>query len=95
MHGREETVCGDSGYTGADKRAELQHVDADFLTGDVTGRADEAGKFYRGVFDGSREGLRVPYREGAAPDPDSRIMLSDFRLGETWFAAIEAARAPR
>ena len=31
LHGHEETVCGDSGYTGADKRAELQHVDAGFL----------------------------------------------------------------
>ncbi|WP_374603501.1 IS5 family transposase [Arenimonas sp.] len=31
LHGHEETVCGDSGYTGADKRAELQHVDAGLL----------------------------------------------------------------
>ncbi|MDE0853410.1 MAG: IS5 family transposase [Nevskia sp.] len=30
LHGEEDTVCGDSGYTGADKRAELQHVDAGF-----------------------------------------------------------------
>ena len=28
LHGREGTVCGDSGYTGADKREELQHVEA-------------------------------------------------------------------
>ncbi|WP_147652127.1 IS5 family transposase, partial [Vulcaniibacterium gelatinicum] len=31
LHGREDTVCGDSGYTGADKREELQGVDAGFL----------------------------------------------------------------
>ncbi len=30
LHGREGTICGDSGYTGADKREELQHVDAGF-----------------------------------------------------------------
>jgi IS5 family transposase len=30
LHGREDTICGDSGYTGADKREELQHVDAGF-----------------------------------------------------------------
>ena len=30
LHGREATICGDSGYTGADKREELQHVDAGF-----------------------------------------------------------------
>ena len=31
LHGKEDTVCGDSGYTGADKREELQDVDAGFL----------------------------------------------------------------
>jgi transposase, IS5 family len=31
LHGKEDTVCGDSGYTGADKRDELQAVGAGFL----------------------------------------------------------------
>ena len=31
LHGKEDTVCGDSGYTGADKREELQGVGAGFL----------------------------------------------------------------
>jgi IS5 family transposase len=31
LHGKEDTICGDSGYTGADKRAELQDVEAAFL----------------------------------------------------------------
>lgn len=31
LHGQEDTVCGDSGYTGMDKREELQDVDAGFL----------------------------------------------------------------
>ena len=31
LHGKEATVCGDSGYTGADKREELEHVEAGFL----------------------------------------------------------------
>ena len=31
LHGQEDTVCGDSGYTGADKREELLDVDAGFL----------------------------------------------------------------
>ena len=30
LHGKEGTVCGDSGYTGADKREELQGVEAAF-----------------------------------------------------------------
>jgi IS5 family transposase len=31
LHGKEDTICGDSGYTGADKREELQAVKAGFL----------------------------------------------------------------
>ncbi len=31
LHGKEEAVYGDSGYTGADKREELQNVEAGFL----------------------------------------------------------------
>jgi len=31
LHGQEDTVCGDSGYTGAVKREELQAVEAAFL----------------------------------------------------------------
>ena len=31
LHGREDTICGDSGYTGADKRAELCKAKAGFL----------------------------------------------------------------
>jgi len=31
LHGKEDTICGDSGYTGADKREQLQGVDAGFL----------------------------------------------------------------
>lgn len=30
LHGQEDVVMGDSGYTGADKREELQHVEAGF-----------------------------------------------------------------
>ena len=31
LHGEEDTVCGDSGYTGADKREEFQQIAAVFL----------------------------------------------------------------
>ena len=31
LHGEEDTVCGDSGYTGADKREELEKIAAGFL----------------------------------------------------------------
>jgi predicted 3-demethylubiquinone-9 3-methyltransferase (glyoxalase superfamily) len=60
------------------------------FTREATGQAEAAGRFYRSVFDGSREGRLEPYPDGAAPDADSRIMFSDFRLGETWFAAMDS-----
>ena len=31
LHGKEDTICGDSGYTGADKREELQDCEAAFF----------------------------------------------------------------
>ena len=31
LHREEDTVCGDSSYTGADKREEVQQIEAGFL----------------------------------------------------------------
>ena len=38
LHGKEDTVCGDSGYTGAHKREELQDVAAAFLIAEKPSR---------------------------------------------------------
>jgi len=61
------------------------------FTGAVCGKAEEAGAFYRSVFDGSCAGQLVRYPDGAAPDRAGTVMFSDFRLGETWFAAMDSA----
>ena len=61
------------------------------FTGEVCGRAAEAGAFYREVFPGSREGRLVPHPEGSAPDRAGTTMYTDFRLGPTWFAAMDSA----
>ncbi|AKC87956.1 VOC family protein [Pseudoxanthomonas suwonensis] len=60
------------------------------FTGEVYGQAAEAGAFYRSVFDGSREGQLAPYPEDTETDRAGALMYSDFRLGETWFAAMES-----
>lgn len=65
------------------------------FTGDVHGRAEEAGAFYRSVFDGSRAGQLVRYPDGTPPDAAGaemagRVMYSDFRLDQTWFAAMDS-----
>lgn len=62
------------------------------FTGAACGKAEEAGAFYRSVFDGSREGRIARYPEGVAPDKPGTVMFSDFRLDETWFAAMDSAR---
>jgi predicted 3-demethylubiquinone-9 3-methyltransferase (glyoxalase superfamily) len=62
------------------------------FTGDVVGKAAEAGAYYRSVFADSREGQLVPYGEGMEPDQAGTVMFSDFRLGPTtWFAAMDSA----
>lgn len=61
------------------------------FTGAVCGKTEEAGAFYRSMFDGSRAGQLVPHPDGAAPDRAGTVMFSDFRLGDTWFAAMDSA----
>ena len=61
------------------------------FTGEVCGKAEEAGAFYRSVFDGSTAGQLVRYPDGASPDAPGSVMFSDFRLGDTWFAAMDSA----
>jgi predicted 3-demethylubiquinone-9 3-methyltransferase (glyoxalase superfamily) len=61
------------------------------FTGEVCGRAESAGAYYREVFDDSRAGELRHYPEGSAPDTPDNVMYSDFRLGPTWFAAMDSA----
>jgi predicted 3-demethylubiquinone-9 3-methyltransferase (glyoxalase superfamily) len=61
------------------------------FTGEVAGRAAEAGAFYRTVFPDSRAGRCVPYPEGSGPDAPGTTMYSDFGLDGTWFAAMDSA----
>jgi predicted 3-demethylubiquinone-9 3-methyltransferase (glyoxalase superfamily) len=66
-------------------------VPALMFTGDVFGKAGEAGAFYRSVFDGSGEGRLVQYPEGMATDAAGSVMYSDFHLDGAWFAAMDSA----
>ncbi len=61
------------------------------FTGDVAGRAEEAAAFYRSVFPGSRAGALLHYPAGMEPEREGTVMFSDFRLGETWLAAMDSA----
>lgn len=61
------------------------------FTGEVAGKAEDAGAFYRSVFEDSREGQLARYPEGSSPDKPGTVMFSDFRVGNTWFAAMDSA----
>lgn len=65
-------------------------VPALMFTGEVYGKAEEAAAFYRSVFDDSEAGQRVRYTEDTANDRAGTVMFSDFRLGDTWMAAMDS-----
>lgn len=60
------------------------------FTGGVCGKAEEAGAFYRSVFPGSLAGQLVRYCAGMEPNREGTVMFSDFRLGDTWIAAMDS-----
>lgn len=66
-------------------------VPALLFTGEVAGKAEEAGAFYRSVFPDSRPGRLLRWPGGMEPEREGTVMYSDFRLGETWFAAMDSA----
>jgi predicted 3-demethylubiquinone-9 3-methyltransferase (glyoxalase superfamily) len=61
------------------------------FTGEAYGKAEEAGAFYRSVFDGSQAGQLVKYPAGMEFDREGTAMFSDFRLGDrNWFVAMDS-----
>lgn len=60
------------------------------FTGEAYGKAEEAGAFYRSVFEDSRAGQLVRYPAGMEHDREGTVMFSDFRLDRTWFAAMDS-----
>ena len=60
------------------------------FTGDVYGQAEAAGEYWRGVFEDSRAGQLMRYGQASPHDRADAVMYSDFRLGPTWFAAMDS-----
>lgn len=65
-------------------------VPALLFTGDACGQAEAAGAFWREVFPGSQAGQLVRYGAGMDPNPEGSVMFSDFRLSDTWMAAMDS-----
>jgi predicted 3-demethylubiquinone-9 3-methyltransferase (glyoxalase superfamily) len=61
------------------------------FTGEVCGKAAEARDFYISLFGDAELGQSVLYPEGSEPDEPGTTMFSDFRLADSWFAAMDSA----
>ncbi|MBY4897241.1 VOC family protein [Cupriavidus sp. AU9028] len=59
--------------------------------GEVYGNAEEAGLFYRKVIGDSEAGLLLRYGEDMPPNRAGTVLVSSFRLGDTWIAAMDNA----
>ncbi len=62
------------------------------FVGRVSGRAEEAMKFYTSVFRNSKPGNVARYPKGMEPDREGTVMYSDFMIEDQWFAAMDSAR---
>src|SRR5215213_1288902 len=62
------------------------------FTGNVAGRAEEAINFYLSIFKNSKMGQVHRYRAGQEPDKEGTVMFADFKLLNTWLAAMDSAR---
>lgn len=62
------------------------------FTGDVSGKAEEAMKFYTSVFENSRQGIIARYGPGHAPDLEGAVMFEDYMLLGLWFASMDSGR---
>jgi len=60
------------------------------FTGAVAGKAKEAGAYYQEVFDDSQAGQWEPHPAGSDTDPAGTTLFSDFRVGDTWFVAMDS-----
>lgn len=62
------------------------------FVGDKCGKAEKAANFYTSVFKDSKKGALMRYPAGSDPDKEGTVMFTDFKLLDTWFAAMDSAR---
>ncbi|MEN9327690.1 MAG: hypothetical protein RI947_498 [Candidatus Parcubacteria bacterium] len=73
-----------------EKRPEI--VPSLLFTQDHAGKAEEAMNFYLSVFKDSKKGTIMRYPAGMEPDKEGTVMYEDFKLWDTWFAAMDSAQ---
>ena len=53
------------------------------------GKAEEASNFYLSVFKDSKRGTLAQYPANSEPNKEGTVMFTDFKLADTWFAAMD------
>ncbi len=61
------------------------------FTGSNAGKAEEAIQFYCSVFRQAQQAALHRYPAGMEPDQEGTIMYADFKLEDTWLAAMDSA----
>lgn len=64
-------------------------VPALLFTGKKYGKAEESVDFYLSIFKDSKLANRIHYGPDQEPNEEGTVMFSDFRLEDTWIAAMD------
>jgi len=64
-------------------------IPALLFVGEKYGKAEEASDFYLSVFKQAKRGAMVKYPAGSEPNKEGTVMFTDFKLLDTWFAAMD------
>lgn len=59
------------------------------FVGDMYGKAEEAVKFYVTTFKNAKIGNIMHYGPGQEPNKEGTVMFSDFKLDDSWIAAMD------
>ncbi len=62
------------------------------FVGDVVGKTEEAIKFYTSVFKNAKQGNIVRYPKGMDPEKEGNVMFADFKIEDSWLAAMESGQ---
>ncbi len=64
-------------------------IPAMLFVNDKCGKAEEASDFYLSIFKNSKRGALAKYPADSEPNKEGSVMFTDFKLLDTWFAAMD------
>lgn len=74
----------------SDERPEI--IPSLLFVQEAYGKAEEALRYYLSVFKDSKMGSVMKYEQDQGPEKAGTVMFADFKLLDTWFAAMDSAQ---